>query len=95
VSRYEPTTLGTPSLLPKRELLTSQRGADGLWCAHYPTGTTTLCGQPVVPFKALEAWPPTCTVCAETAEKFERIDGSIPEHWRTYKVVPPDIKDAA
>lgn len=81
--------IGVPSLMPPRELLTSQRGTDGLWHAHYPTAARTLCNLVVKPVARGRKWPPTCGVCARTARAFDRIDSSCPPHWR------PEAAEAA
>lgn len=89
---YTPTH-GLPSLLPKRELLTSQY--DGtLHHASYASALTTLCGLPVkVEQRGMDA-PPDCAACETTARAFHRIDASMPEHWTAYTVAPVE-KDAA
>lgn len=71
---------GSPSLMPPRELLTSQR-IGALWHAVYPSAERTLCGLAKQPSLPGRKWPPTCPVCAETARAFDEIDGSCPPHW--------------
>jgi len=70
------------SRLPPREILTSQRGTDGLWHALYPSATKTLCNRDALPLTKGRRYPPTCGVCAKTARRFDRIDGTAPAHWR-------------
>lgn len=67
--------------LPPRETLTSQRGDDGRWHAHYPTATRTLCGRDVQPSSPGRRYPPDCGVCAKTARRFHAIEPCQPMHW--------------
>jgi len=64
-----------------KELLTSQRNPDGVWHARYPTAVFTLCGKPTTPLRPGSRKPPTCDVCATTAQVFHQVDGSMPAHW--------------
>lgn len=73
--------IGVPSLLPARELLTAQKGVDGHWHAHYPTGTKTLCGLDVGPIKRGPKMLPDCGVCSKTARAWQRIEPCFPNAW--------------
>ena len=88
MSRYESMN-GIKSLLPAKEILTSERGTDGLWHAHYPTGQKTLCGRVLQPIRKGRKGKPNCVVCRRVALEFDRIDGSCPAHWPRYAVVKP------
>lgn len=81
--------VGLRSLMPPREILTSQRGTDDQWHAHYPTAARTLCNLAVLPIVRGRKSPPTCGSCAKTARAFDRIDASMPAHWR------PPLKEVA
>jgi hypothetical protein len=77
MSRYEPTTLGICSTLPRREDLFSQYDGE-LWHACYPTGRVTLCGLDKLDASTNGTTYPTCPVCAPTAARFHEIDRSAP-----------------
>jgi hypothetical protein len=89
--------------LPADETLQSERHADGLRHAIYPTATMTLCGR--AREGASSRTLPTCVPCHEVAAVYFRIDRSAPAWWFTTSggaaipspVAPPEDfeKDAA
>lgn len=79
--------IGDRSTLPQRERLTSTT-INGTIHARYRTGDRTLCGKDA-PRHEPNHWLPDCGTCARVARAFDRIDGSMPDHWR------PNAKAAA
>jgi hypothetical protein len=77
----------------EKEILTSERGSDGLWHARYPTATVTLCGRKTVGFKKGRKRPPTCANCCNTARRFDEVDGTMPDHWATPAALEATIDD--
>lgn len=65
------------------ELLTSERGEDGLWHARYPSATQRLCGQEAAAETRIgRRYPPDCGECARVARAFDAVVRSMPDHWR-------------
>jgi hypothetical protein len=64
------------------ELLTSIRIGQ-VWHAIYPTADLTLCGLAAVLLAPGRRQPPTCGRCSVQSRRFDRIDKSMPERWRT------------
>lgn len=66
------------------ERLESELGTDGLWHARYPSATRTLCGSETRAdgSSTVSARLPSCVECSRVAVRWDRVDGSMPAHWR-------------
>lgn len=68
------------STLPRRELLTAVVIGDKIH-VRYRTARHSLCGLPA-PAHEPNHFIPDCGLCSKTARAFDRIDCSMPDHWK-------------